>query len=166
MQASRFLVNFSQAKSGSEKEGELGLFSYVFSCMEAYLNMKSGCGDHLPSIPTLARAVLLAVDGECTTSGTRYTHCTLVQPLAFACNIVVLHDNSLCRVISTENRSLEESLTLLLAQVMDIIATATNRAYLAADAVNNALEFLFSLLHLLPAAPGLTECHTGIYVRT
>ena len=69
---------------------------------------------------------------------------------------------TLSRVISTETRSLEESLTLLLAQVMDIVTTATNRVYLAADVLNNALEFLYSLLHLLPTA-GLTECPTGHY---
>lgn len=59
----------------------------------------------------------------------------------------------LYRTVSTESRNLGDSLTMLMATVMDTIATATSRAYLAADIVNNAVEFFSSLLQLLPESP-------------
>lgn len=73
-----------------------------------------------------------------------------------------MHNRHACRALSTESRSLGDSLTLLMAPVMDIIATATARAYLAADVVSNALEFLSSLVHLLPSSP---HSDTGVSSR-
>ena len=49
-----------------------------------------------------------------------------------------------------------------MAPVMDIIATATARAYLAANVVSNAIEFLSSLLDLLPSSP---RSDTGVSSR-
>ena len=49
-------------------------------------------------------------------------------------------------LLPTSERSLEESLTRLLAPVMDLITTAQNRAYLSQDTVHSALHLLLSLI--------------------
>ncbi|XP_064403446.1 probable methyltransferase TARBP1 isoform X4 [Halichondria panicea] len=126
-QASKFLVSLATLKETSaEESGSKNLFSYLQSCIHAYLQVTSHRDDPLPTISSLARALVLSVDEECIVGS---------------------------RALSTESRSLGDSLTLLMAPVMDIIATATARAYLAADVVSNALEFLSSLVHLLPSSP-------------
>lgn len=50
------------------------------------------------------------------------------------------------KLLSTTGQTLEESLSQLLAPIMDTITTAQNRVYLSQDIVNNALSLLLSLV--------------------
>ena len=50
------------------------------------------------------------------------------------------------RMLSTEQRSLSESLTLLVAPFMDVLAGARTRLYLSHGSVVGAVELLTSLL--------------------
>ena len=64
-------------------------------------------------------------------------------------------------MLSSNKRTLEESLALLLAPVVDTITTARNRLYLSHHLVHDAVDLLVSVLGLFlggrELTPGLWE---------
>lgn len=66
-QTSKFLL---YCTTSNEESGEL--FAYLQSCVQAYLDTTFFGGTPLPTLPSLARVLVLAIYEECTTN-TRYT---------------------------------------------------------------------------------------------
>ena len=60
-------------------------------------------------------------------------------------------------VLSSDVRTLEDSLALLLAPVVDTITTARNRLYLACNLVRDAVDLLVSILGLFLGGKELTS---------
>ncbi len=60
-------------ETSADESGSGDLFSYLQLCIHAYLKVTSHHDDPLPTISSLARALVLSVDEECTV-GSRYVH--------------------------------------------------------------------------------------------
>lgn len=78
--------------------------------------------------------------------------------------IVILHYRP--RLLSTSEQLLQESLSQLLAPVMDLIATAQNHVYLSQDVVHSALHLLLSLVNGFMSGKDVDKEWKGMHFDT
>ena len=78
--------------------------------------------------------------------------------------LFVCFSSSFRRLLSSKERSLEESVTLLLVPLMDIITGAQTHIYMSTRTVHSALEMLVSLLAQFLGGKALKDTWKGLFI--